>query len=36
MHHLVMFDVDGTLTQSTAADGSCYAQALSEHLDLAG
>ena len=34
MHHLVMFDVDGTLTQSTAADRSCYAQALSQHLDL--
>ena len=29
-----MFDVDGTLTQSTLADGTCYAQAMSEHLGL--
>ncbi len=29
-----MFDVDGTLTQSTLADGVCYAQAMSEHLDI--
>ena len=32
---LVMFDVDGTLTQSTLADGACYAQAMSEYLDIA-
>ena len=31
---LIMFDVDGTLTQSTIADGACYAQAMSEHLDI--
>ncbi len=29
-----MFDIDGTLTQSTLADGACYAQAMSEHLDI--
>ena len=34
MRQLVMFDIDGTLTQSTLADGVCYAQAMSEHLDM--
>ena len=29
-----MFDVDGTLTQSTLADRVCYAQVMSEHLDI--
>jgi phosphoglycolate phosphatase-like HAD superfamily hydrolase len=30
--HLIVFDVDGTLTRSTAVDAACYAQAVSEHL----
>ena len=34
MRHLVMFDVDGTLTQSMDADGRCYAQAMAEHLGM--
>ena len=34
MAQLVMFDVDGTLTRSIRADGVCYAQAMSEYLDM--
>lgn len=34
MQRLVMFDVDGTLTSSTAVDGSSYAQAVAEHLGV--
>jgi beta-phosphoglucomutase-like phosphatase (HAD superfamily) len=32
VRHLVVFDVDGTLTQTMGIDGRCYAQALGEHL----
>ncbi len=32
MRHLLVFDVDGTLTRTMAIDGRCYAQALAEHL----
>ena len=34
MAQLVLFDVDGTLTHSTLADGLCYAQVMSAHLDI--
>ena len=34
MQQLVLFDVDGTLTHSTLADGLCYAQVMSAHLDI--
>ena len=29
-----MFDVDGTLTQSTRLDETCYVQAMAEHLNM--
>ena len=32
--HLVMFDIDGTLTQTNAADTSCYVRAVCEVLKL--
>ncbi|HEX5139162.1 MAG TPA: HAD family hydrolase [Planctomycetota bacterium] len=32
MRHLVVFDVDGTLTRTVEVDGRCYAQALGEEL----
>jgi phosphoglycolate phosphatase-like HAD superfamily hydrolase len=32
VRHLVVFDVDGTLTRTMGIDGRCYAQALGEHL----
>jgi len=32
--HLVMFDIDGTLTQTCAADSECFVQAVSELLGL--
>jgi phosphoglycolate phosphatase-like HAD superfamily hydrolase len=32
--HLVMFDIDGTLTQSDDIDADCYAQAVAEVLNL--
>ncbi|HEV3418380.1 MAG TPA: HAD family hydrolase [Pirellulales bacterium] len=32
--HLVMFDIDGTLTQSDEVDSDCYAQAVAEVLNL--
>jgi phosphoglycolate phosphatase-like HAD superfamily hydrolase len=32
MRHLLVFDVDGTLTRTMAADTRCYAQALFERL----
>jgi phosphoglycolate phosphatase-like HAD superfamily hydrolase len=31
--HLVMFDIDGTLTQTDDVDGECYAQAVEEVLN---
>ena len=34
MSHLVMFDVDGTLTLSTEMDDRCYVQAMFEHLGV--
>src|SRR5882672_3671160 len=30
--HLVIFDVDGTLTRTTAVDAVCYERAVSDHL----
>lgn len=30
VRHLIVFDVDGTLTRTNAADGRCFAQAVSE------
>jgi phosphoglycolate phosphatase-like HAD superfamily hydrolase len=32
--HLVMFDIDGTLTQSDAVDGDCFAEAIEQVLNL--
>jgi phosphoglycolate phosphatase-like HAD superfamily hydrolase len=32
--HLVMFDIDGTLTQSNEVDADCYASAVEEVLNL--
>jgi phosphoglycolate phosphatase-like HAD superfamily hydrolase len=32
--HLVMFDIDGTLTESKAIDADCFVQAISEVLQL--
>jgi phosphoglycolate phosphatase-like HAD superfamily hydrolase len=32
--HLVMFDIDGTLTQTCSADSECFIQAVSELLHL--
>jgi phosphoglycolate phosphatase-like HAD superfamily hydrolase len=32
--HLVMFDIDGTLTQSNAVDADCYASAIEDVLNL--
>ena len=32
MRHLVMFDVDGTLTSSVTADSACFARGLSRYL----
>ena len=32
--HLVMFDIDGTLTQTNAADTSCYVRAICEVLKV--
>ena len=32
MRHLVVFDIDGTLTRTNDLDGRCYAQALGERL----
>jgi phosphoglycolate phosphatase-like HAD superfamily hydrolase len=34
MSHLVMFDVDGTLTLSTGMDDRCYVQTMFEHLGI--
>jgi phosphoglycolate phosphatase-like HAD superfamily hydrolase len=34
MSHLVMFDVDGTLTLSTEMDDCCYMQSMFEHLGV--
>lgn len=34
MSHLVMFDVDGTLTLSTDMDDCCYVQTMFEHLGI--
>lgn len=34
MSHLVMFDVDGTLTLSTEMDDCCYVQTMLEHLGV--
>lgn len=34
MSHLVMFDVDGTLTLSTGMDDGCYVQTMFEHLGV--
>jgi phosphoglycolate phosphatase-like HAD superfamily hydrolase len=34
MRHLVMFDIDGTLTLSTDMDDRCYVQAMLEHLGV--
>ena len=34
MSHLVMFDVDGTLTLSTDMDDRCYVQTMFEHLGV--
>jgi phosphoglycolate phosphatase-like HAD superfamily hydrolase len=35
MSHLLMFDIDGTLTRTNDVDGRCFAQAMSEHLGCA-
>jgi phosphoglycolate phosphatase-like HAD superfamily hydrolase len=32
VRHLIVFDVDGTLTRTNEADGRCFAQAISEQL----
>ena len=32
--HLVIFDVDGTLTQTTAVDAVCYDRAVSDYLGV--
>jgi phosphoglycolate phosphatase-like HAD superfamily hydrolase len=32
--HLIIFDVDGTLTRSSAVDSTCYARAMAEQLHL--
>ncbi len=34
--HLVMFDIDGTLTATGDVDGRCYAQAVAEALGIDG
>jgi phosphoglycolate phosphatase-like HAD superfamily hydrolase len=34
--HLVVFDIDGTLTDTNLADGECYWQAVCEVLGIAG
>lgn len=34
--HLVVFDIDGTLTDTNAVDGDCYWQAVCEVLGLSG
>lgn len=33
---LVMFDIDGTLTQTDAVDGACFVKALEEVFGFAG
>src|SRR5688572_7628496 len=33
--HLVMFDIDGTLTETCAVDSDCFARAVSQTLGLA-
>ncbi len=35
MTHLLMFDIDGTLTLTNDVDGRCYVQAMSEQLGVA-
>ncbi|MDB5318843.1 MAG: Haloacid dehalogenase domain protein hydrolase [Phycisphaerales bacterium] len=35
MPRLIMFDIDGTLTETNDVDTRCYVQAMSEHLGVA-
>src|SRR5258706_15574337 len=35
MPRLIMFDIDGTLTETDDVDTRCYIQAMSEHLGVA-
>lgn len=35
MSHLILFDIDGTLTLTNDVDARCYGQAMSEHLGFA-
>jgi hypothetical protein len=34
--HLILFDIDGTLTRTCAADSACFIRAVSEELSLSG